>query len=256
MDWQTVRYGDISVFYKPQLDGGGRTFGQQYIPVVRDIFGPVGSLCELSAGPGFIGFSLLASGLCRKLCLADINPEAIAACRKTVRENGLEKQVSLYVSDVFDSVPATERWDLIVGNPPHFDGREPENQLDLLLIDPGLQLHRKAYAGAVSHLRPDGSVLFVENDRGPDPEVWKRMVRDSGLHFEKTIRRIPAPAAVVRQNLTSLLSLRLFTPRVLLPYLTRRHRGMKTNRFLNIFHYPFYFIWCRKKSSRIPTRQS
>ena len=71
-------------------------------------------------GTGFIGFSMLAYGLCETLCLADINPLAIRACERTIRDNGLRERVSVYLSDNLRGIPSSEQWDLIVSNPPHF----------------------------------------------------------------------------------------------------------------------------------------
>ncbi len=87
-------------------------FGQTYVPIVRELFGKVGRAYEFCAGPGFIGFSLLAAGLCDSLCLSDINREAVEIAMETVRRNNLEDRVSVYVSDALDAVPPHERWDL------------------------------------------------------------------------------------------------------------------------------------------------
>src|SRR6266567_986061 len=77
--WRQVRYGDVNVHYKRHLDGGGSSFGQEYIPFLRDRGMPrQARVFEWCAGPGFIGFSLLGFGLCETLCLADVNPEALA----------------------------------------------------------------------------------------------------------------------------------------------------------------------------------
>jgi tRNA1(Val) A37 N6-methylase TrmN6 len=70
---------------------------------------------EWCAGPGFIGFALLGYGFCDTLCLADVK-----ACRLTVTQNGLAERVTVYHSDNLDGIPPSERWDLVVGNPPHF----------------------------------------------------------------------------------------------------------------------------------------
>ena len=99
---------------------------------------------EWCAGPGFIGFSLLAHGLCETLCLADVNPEAVAACRRTVRENALDDRVSVYRSDNLADIPAAERWDLVVSNPPHFDDRSPGQ---LRYHDPRWSIHRGFFDG-------------------------------------------------------------------------------------------------------------
>ena len=121
-----VTYGDIQVNYRDHLDGGGRTFGIDYLPLFHDLGMPrQARVFEWCAGPGFIGFGLLGHGFCDTLCLADINPEAVEACRRTVAQNGLAERVAVYRSDNLDAIPTSERWDLVVGNPPHFSDISP-----------------------------------------------------------------------------------------------------------------------------------
>ena len=83
-----VRYANIEVDYLVHLDRGGRGFGQYFIPVVKDLFGKVRRICEFASGPGFIGFSLLANGLCETLSLVEVNPEWIDVCRRTIQKTG------------------------------------------------------------------------------------------------------------------------------------------------------------------------
>ena len=90
--YRTANYAGVNVSYKSHLDGGGSTFGQEFIPVLRARGMPKQHRAfEWCAGPGFIGFSLLAHGLCETLCLADVNPEAVAACRRTVSLNKTQR---------------------------------------------------------------------------------------------------------------------------------------------------------------------
>ena len=44
---------------------------------------------EWCAGLGFGGFSLLEAGLTETLCLADINSQAVDACRRSIKDNAL-----------------------------------------------------------------------------------------------------------------------------------------------------------------------
>jgi tRNA1(Val) A37 N6-methylase TrmN6 len=37
-----------------------------------------------------------------------------------VAQNGLAERIAVYRSDNLDGIRAFERWDLVVGNPPHF----------------------------------------------------------------------------------------------------------------------------------------
>jgi Methyltransferase small domain len=126
------------VSYKNHLDGGGRGFGQDFIPLLLHYSLPRQARAfEWCAGPGFIGFSLLAHGLCETLCLADINPEAVQACQCTIADNALSDRASVYCSDNLRNIPPTEQWDLVVSNPPHFiDDSDPTRK-----SYPGLRCH-------------------------------------------------------------------------------------------------------------------
>ena len=74
--YSEAAYAGVRVSYKRHLDGGGSTFGQDFVPLLRKRGMPKAPRAfEWCAGPGFIGFSLLAHGLCDTLCLADVNPE-------------------------------------------------------------------------------------------------------------------------------------------------------------------------------------
>lgn len=177
--YQTVKYGSIETLYLPQLEGGGTGFGQTYVPIVRELFGKVGRVHEFCAGPGFIGFSLLAHGLCDSLCLSDINPVAVAAARETVRRNGLGDRVSVYLSDALEGIPPDERWDLVVSNPPHF---RDQYQGSLRHFDPEWSCHRNFYRAVGRHLSPGASVLIQENYEGSEEADFRPMVREAGLH--------------------------------------------------------------------------
>ena len=53
-----VRYyvveGGIRVYYEPELNGGGTSFGQMFVPIIRRL-GLGGSCYEPFSGPAFIG---------------------------------------------------------------------------------------------------------------------------------------------------------------------------------------------------------
>src|SRR5260370_13118964 len=116
------RYAGVDVSYRAGLDGGGTFLAQYFVRAVRRHYErlPVKSAFEWCSGPGFIGFSLLADGICEHLCLADINPGALDCVRRTVSRNRLQDRVSYYLSDNFKAIPDDEQFDLIVGNPPSY----------------------------------------------------------------------------------------------------------------------------------------
>jgi SAM-dependent methyltransferase len=203
--YRTVHYGDIEVCWLMSLEGGGRTFGQSFLPVIEHLFGRVDRVFELCAGAGCIGFSLLANGFCNSLALGDINPAAVAAARETVRRNGLEDRVTVYHSDGLADVPEEESCDLFVVNPPFFsDEQVPfmrENPwimpgTELRAEDRGLRLHRTLYGEIARFLRPGGSVLFQDTSLAAPPEAFLPMIEAGGLEHIRTIwytenRRVP-----------------------------------------------------------------
>ena len=176
-----VKYNQIAVNYLPELDGGGMTFGQQYLGVIRERVGRVGHVFEYCAGPGFIGFSLLANGLCDRLTLADINPAAVKAVQATIRENHLEDRVSVYQSDCLDDIPATEKWDLVVSNPPHWDGTEESYKEAIRLVDPGWIIHKRFYRDVKKFLNPNASIIFQESSHATKRDDFEPMIKENGL---------------------------------------------------------------------------
>jgi methylase of polypeptide subunit release factors len=172
-------FGGVRVSTKPHLDGGGSTFGQDFIPLLRKRNMPKAQRAfEWCTGPGFIGFSLLGHGLCDTLCLADVNPEAVAACRRTIARNGLGAKAAVYLSDNLKDIPATEQWDLVVSNPPHFTDSGIGH---LRYHDPDWRLHRGFFGSIARHLRPGGVVVLQENNAGSTPSTFTDMIAQAGL---------------------------------------------------------------------------
>jgi predicted RNA methylase len=174
-----VRLGGIDIRYKEELDGGGATFGQDFLPFLRAREMPRRRrVFEWCSGPGFIGFSMLGNGLCETLCLADINPAAAASCRRTVRDNSLEDRVSVYESDNLRNIPRSETWDLVVSNPPHFID---QYEGDIRAHDPRWDIHREFFNTVADHLAEGGVVVLQENNRGSTVETFRQMIDDAGL---------------------------------------------------------------------------
>jgi predicted RNA methylase len=172
-------FAGIRVSYKGHLDGGGRGFGQDFIPLLQHYgLSKQARAFEWCAGPGFVGFSLLGHGLCETLCLADINPEAVKACERTIADNGLAARVSVYCSDNLKSIPPAERWDLVVSNPPHFVDEYLGN---LRAHDPDWRIHREFFRTVAAFLKPGGIIILQENNAGSTVDTFRRMIEESGL---------------------------------------------------------------------------
>jgi predicted RNA methylase len=179
LPYKRATFAGIRVSYKGYLDGGGRGFGQDFIPLLHHYGLPKQErVFEWCAGPGFIGFSMLGHGLCSSLCLADINPEAVQACQRTVSENTLSDRVSVYCSDNLLNIPSTERWDRVVSNPPHFID---EYIGTLRAHDPDWRIHREFLRTVGPFLKPGGVILLQENNAGSTVDTFRPMIEQSGL---------------------------------------------------------------------------
>jgi methylase of polypeptide subunit release factors len=183
--YKTIRYGSIDVCYLDEIDGGGARFGQDYLALLPDHIGKAERALEWCAGPGFIGFSLLAAGLCTRLTLIDVNPVATAACRETIRINELADRVQVYDSDCMESVAPDDRFDLVVANPPHCSDTTPSpgGHTQLIYNDIGWQTHRRFYQQISPHLSEDSRIILQEDAGLSSAEDFRAMIEDAGLQL-------------------------------------------------------------------------
>lgn len=188
LPFNAVDVGSITVLWTEGLDGGGRALHQPFVSLVRELCGPVDRAFDFCAGPGFIGFSLLASGLCKSLCLSDINHEAVTLMRQTAELNGLQDRVDVYHSDCLADIPIGERWDLVVANPPHFNnGTAHPSEVDIIRCDPDWALHRRFYDQVGRHLSAGAHVILAENLLGSTPDLFVPMATVGGLEYVRSV---------------------------------------------------------------------
>jgi methylase of polypeptide subunit release factors len=242
MKYKTARYKNINVSYLPVLDGGGDDFGQEFIRVVKEKTGKVDHIFEFCAGPGFIGFSLLAHGLCNKLTLADVNPEAVKACEDTIARNNLADRVKVYLSDCLDSIPTTEQWNLVVSNPPMANSSYEKYLTFIRKYDPGLMIHQKFYRDIHKFLKPRGSAMLQEDDRHTKKEDFLPMIEKSGLEVIDVFKARP---------LTWYECLTKVRFKAVVRRLLKGKNFEDRNPFSKINPSHVYYMWTRPKIKRI-----
>jgi len=185
----------MRIYAEALLDGGGETFGSMILETVADLNLTPGRAFEVCSGYGAIGYRLLERDLCDHLVLGDINPKALELARRTASSNGLEN-VTIYETDCLDGIPNSERWDLVIGNPPHFD--EPFEIVaprighfwpigsfhQRIWRDPNWSIHARFFAGISQYLAEDGVIVLCETWDGSKPETFATMIADAGLRYE------------------------------------------------------------------------
>ena len=130
---------------------------------------------DMCTGSGCILISLLKSCPGLKGCGCDISEKSL----KMARENGrrLQVEASWIQSDLFEQI--SERFDLIVSNPPYIrTGVIEELQEEVRLHDPwialdgkkdGLYFYRRIIAESTGYIRDNGAMMFeIGHDQAED----------------------------------------------------------------------------------------
>jgi release factor glutamine methyltransferase len=76
------------------------------------------TVADIGTGSGILGLLAARSGA--TVTAVDLNPGAVACAIGNAQRNGLADRVRVIESDVFESVPAEARFDLVITNPPFY----------------------------------------------------------------------------------------------------------------------------------------
>ncbi len=80
-------------------------------------------ILDLCAGSGCIAIALAKAFPMFQIVATDINPQAIDLIKKNIEQNKIHN-VTIYKADLFDGIPKTELFDLIVSNPPYISEKD------------------------------------------------------------------------------------------------------------------------------------
>ncbi len=152
-------------------------------------------ILDLCCGSGAIAVSLAKYLENALIWAADLSSKAIEISRLNAKNMGVEDRIKFYCGNLFESLPAGERFDIIVSNPPYIPSSEIEKlQPDVRLFEPkaaldggpdGLGFYRVIISGTGSRLEKGGS-LVLEVGQGQAGPV-SGLIRESGLFEEPRI---------------------------------------------------------------------
>ena len=130
---------------------------------------------EWCAGHGEIGFELITAGLCETLSFSDIHPGSEEWCLKNATSLGLADNVRAYTTPTISKIPTSEKWDLVVGNPPNSLDVDPVALADMIekglskdhiqtfartTWDIGLKTHRDFFQNISKYLADDADIFI------------------------------------------------------------------------------------------------
>ena len=147
----------------PDLNGGG--------PLLAPIFAKVlsgkkfNTAFEWCAGPAWIGMWLLENNICETLVTGDINRKTVNFVQKTAKKHGYD--VRSYISDNLKQIPKSEKFDLVVSNPPNYcniQQSHPQGHMrnDLRPSDINWEIHKDFYNNIGEYLNKDAEVFISE----------------------------------------------------------------------------------------------
>lgn len=177
----------IKIKYHPSMEGGGIYRSPMFIEVLS-LIAPnrIFNHClEWCSGPGFIGFSLLGKGLCKRLDLADIWQPSLTAANAVQAPCKVD---TWHIRNLCDIQPP-RMYDLIVANPPWWPGNLLQNQHNRLGSDPELSTLKKFLIDAKNYLTPDGIIVLGEGQTYTGPKDIVNALADTGLEMTQVLER-------------------------------------------------------------------
>lgn len=124
---------------------------------------PPGSIV-LDMGTGSGVGAVFAARNAARVVAVDVNPEAVRCARINVLLHHAEDRVDVIEGDLFEPV-ADMRFDVILFNPPYFQG-QPRTNFERALWSDGL--HDRFAEGLAGHLKQDGCALLLLSSVGQE----------------------------------------------------------------------------------------
>jgi release factor glutamine methyltransferase len=158
---------------------------------------PSPRVLDLGTGSGNIAVSIAHQHSTAQVTATDVSAEALAVAARNAERHGLSERIRFLHGDLFEPIPADERFDVIASNPPYVSDaelkalapqvRDHEPRLALAAGPEGLDFYRRLISEAVHLLEARGSILV---EIGANQEDAVRTIFESvaGYRVQKCFR--------------------------------------------------------------------
>ena len=133
---------------------------------------------DMGCGSGYLALSLKRSGV-PEVWASDIHAPAVRCARNNAQQNERDGQIHVVESDLFENIPATVMFDLVVFNQPFGPG-----QGDTVCgcgPDGGYRITRRFLKQAAERLSPGGVAIMAFSDREPVENSPDRVAAELGF---------------------------------------------------------------------------
>ena len=169
-----------SIESTPDLDGCG--------PVLAPVFKALldgkkfNTAFEWCAGPAWIGMWLLENGICETLVTGDINEKTVNFVKKSAKKH--DYNIRTYHSDNLHQIPTSEKFDLVIANPPNYCNIQKSHPMgflreDLRPSDIDWKIHEDFYSNIGGYLNENAQMFISE------VEINKKEVYLDGELYDK-----------------------------------------------------------------------
>ena len=132
---------------------------------------------DMGCGSGYLALALKRGGV-EEVWASDIHAPAVECARRNVEQNESVGPVHVVQSDLFENIPRTLKFDLIVFNQPFGPGQG--ETVCGCGPDGGYQITRRFLREAADRLNPDGVVIMAFSDREPANNSPDRVASELG----------------------------------------------------------------------------
>lgn len=181
----------------PKVDGGGTSIGLDFVNLLRKYYPEkrFDRCLDWCSGPGFIGFSLLLNNFCRELCLVDSYEPALNSARMAIADNKLLSVTKIYNIDSIKDLPAQEKFDLIVANPPHFPTKVFHQESiwknsQRIYLDLDWQVHIDFFQNIKKNLTHDGTIILQESSWACNHDTFDRYLDQANLKVSNVYQSV------------------------------------------------------------------
>ena len=166
------------------------------INYVNEIFKEPIDIIDLGTGSGVIGLTLEKKVSTNSVDLVDISEEALEVTHKNC--GNFNSKANIILSDMFDNIPNTKKYDLVISNPPYIKTDEEieeivknnEPHIALYGGEDGLDFYKKILYSVKPYLKEKSIIAF---------EIGYTQAED----IKKIVQEVlPTAKVIIKQDLS------------------------------------------------------